>query len=289
MAAPPQTFRPAPKKLVGPALTSLAFFAATVAAVLFVPRETSQRASVLGLAFVIGLPFLMGLLSAIYALGLMARTTVDAEGLTIAGPLGTRTARWGDVVGWDVVGTAKQGVTLELRNGRRLGIPYVAYEGEDLRRTVDARLRRLPKADVEGREFRVGSRWGLSGLIVGVLLFLILAASTLPSPLRTQLWLLAGAMAVLTLPIVALALSDRVVLRDGVLTRRTLFGARRLVLREVRKAELRVVSTKGGSREVLVLTGPTTFRLSAQRDGYAMLRDAILRELPSGIRPRPLA
>ncbi len=267
---------------------ALTFFSWASVAFVVVPHSAIPTPK-LGLILVGGLPVAMGLLSAVYLLGLMARTTVDDEGLTIAGPLGTRSARWADVVGWDVVGTAQQGVTLDLRNGRRLGVPFLAYEGDGLRRAVDARLRRLPKADVEGREFRMASRWGLSGLLLGTLVFFAAAGTTLPVEHRGQGWLMLGLMALVILPLVALTLSDRVVLQDGVLTGRNLLGARRLTLAEVTRAELRVVNGKGGAREMLILTGPKVFRLSAQRDGYAMLRDAIVRELPRAVRPKPLA
>ena len=283
-----QTFLPSPKRLFGPALTVALFFAWAVVALVLIPRAFAAT-PVAGRVALVGVPMAMGLLSAVYLLGLMARTTLDDEGLTIAGPLGRRTARWADVIGHDVVGTARQGVVLHLRSGRRLGVPFLAYAGDGPRKAIEGRLRRLPPPNVEGRAFFAEGRWELSGfLLAGLLLFAGVGART-PMDAPRLFW---GALAVLAVAVpllVASLLNDRIVLQDGTLTKRSLFGVRRLVLAEATRAEIRLVGGRGGAREQLILTGPVLLRITSQREGYAMLRDAVVRALPPGVRPKPLA
>ena len=283
-----QTFRPSAKRLVGPALTVAAFLAWAVAAFVLVPR--AGRPNVAGsLVLLSGLPLLLALVNAVLLLGLMARVILDDEALTVAGPLGTRRARWADVVGWDIVGTAKGGVSLDLRNGKRLGVPYLAHEGDALRRAVDVRLRRLPPPDVEGRAFRMASRVGLATFLVGGMALLGIVGATTAMPGPRPFWALWGLLTLVALGLSAVLLADRVTLQGGVLTGQNPLGTRRLALADVTNAELRLVRGKGDPRESLVLTGPVTFRLTANREGYAMLRDAIVRAFPPGVRPKPLA
>ena len=280
----PQTFRPGPGRW-GPGVFFVLVFGGWCAVAVGAFRhETYRPGAWAAYAITFGVPVVMLLMSVLFLLGTLARVAVDGEGVRVEGPLGRKAMRWGDVVNTDIQGTSASGMVLTARDGRRLAVSYQGYREGSPRAAIEAGLRGLPSAEVEGHESRLGGRWALSGIMVGLLAFLVAGTLSLPARSREGMLPSLGLLVAILLPLVAYALTTRVTLEGGVVTQASCFGTKRLRLDEVREARVSVVSTKGGPQENLVLTGPTTVRLSAQREGYAALRDAILAGLPSGVR-----
>lgn len=126
----------------------------------------------------------------------------------------------------------------------------------------------------------------ISAFLLGVLAFFVVGTATIPGPKPFILVPMLGLEALMLVPVVLLALTSVTVLRDGVLTRSSAFGTKRLRLDEVREARLRTLHTKSGRREQFELKGPFVFRVGEQLDNWTDLREAILAGLPPGVRPR---
>lgn len=282
---PPQTFFPTFKRLAHAWLFGALFLVWVGFAAYAYLREPMRPRAWAGYALGAGTPAGMFVLSVVYLLTLMARTTVDDDGIVVEGPLGRRSVRWAEVAGHNVEGTSSQGVTLYRADGGSLNVSYAAYEGDGLRMAIEERLRRLPEPTIEGREFRLGGRWVLSALLVGMIAFLWAAGRSMPETSRSGFMPGVAALGLLVVPLVLYAVTTRVVLQNGVLSQGSVFGTKTLALADVLGAEVRETSSQGGRSESLILRGPVTIRLAAQREGYAMLRDAILKELPPSVQP----
>lgn len=275
-------YRPAASRLAGTGFLTLCF-AGWSAASVYVLSTQARLGAAQGPAIVLmlGVPLLMTGIGVYLFLNLLSSTEIDDEGLRTTGPLGERRVRWADVVGYDVVGTSKQGVSLFLRDGQKVSVPFTAYpDGGELAAQIRGIVRSLPLNEAEGREFRLSSRWALPVLTCLILALFGWAAATGRPADREMIAGFTVPLGLLLATISIYGVTQKVVLRHGVLTRSSCFGSRSLPLSTVRGATLRVQRTKDSTSEVLTLTADRPFYVTANLEGYAMLRDAIIEALP---------
>lgn len=283
MTALPQTFRPA-RGVVVEAFVAMAI-GALLLGLFLIPLGTGIRNPAVLIAAVPGLLFIgKGVAAYLNA----APKTIDEDGVWIDGPLGPRGARWGDVVGYDVLGTEAKGVRLLLRDGRRVAISYYGHADDGLYDTVHGRLAELSPFGVEGRVFHQQGRWPTALGAAAILAFFAIAAAVgSPNPLRT-FWVPLAMLGPVFVPLTLWGVTDYAVLKDGVLTKGSIFGTTRLGLADVTEAEFKTVRRRhSGTIEKLVLTGrEDDVTLEPGYDGYAVLRDAVIAELRPSVRPR---
>lgn len=207
---------------------------------------------------------------------------IDNDGLTKTGPVLRQRIRWAEVVGYDVAGAARQGITLYKVAVRLAG----SRSADALSLQILSHLRHLSLASVEGREFRSTSRWAVPGVALLAIAALVVLGGTDVGPTSAfrsgdpaLVWL--GVAALILAPLAWDRFTWKIVLRNGVLTQSSCFQSQSLALASVWEAKLRQRLGEGSHEyEALYLNGDIELTVPSSIEGYAMLRDAIIQALP---------